>query len=335
MHRPLRVSEPRVLVTAFPPFSDFDSNVSQSVLERLEVEGVQGLDIVTCILSVDEDGSRAVAEQMRNDMQVDGILHLGLAARRESISLERLARNEYSMNEPDNSGRFLESGTIIQGAPATLQTTAPVHVIDEEFEHDEHIHWSEDAGGYVCNETIYRTLHAMQAREEAPLPALFVHLPPEGEVPLDVQIEAVGRIATCLVCRPTYDVVGGLLFDADGRILACRRPKGDAWAGWWEFPGGKIEPDEDSASALIRELIEEIGVSVEPKYMVEKLLYEYDDRSVRLQIWDCGVINPASIRLVEHDEARWLSTDELLDVKWLPADLPLIERWRREGIPRP
>jgi 8-oxo-dGTP diphosphatase len=69
--------------------------------------------------------------------------------------------------------------------------------------------------------------------------------------------------------------------------------------------------------------------------MVERLLYEYDDRTVKLQIWDCGVIDPASIRLVEHDEARWLSTDELLDVKWLPADLPLIERWRREGIPRP
>ena len=335
MHRPLRVSEPRVLVTAFPPFSDFDRNVSQSVLERLEVEGVQGLDIVTWLLSVDEDGSRAVAEQIQNDIQVDGILHLGLAARRGSIFLERLARNEYSMNEPDNSGRLLESGAIVEGAPATLQTTAPVHVMDEEFEHDEHIHWSEDAGGYVCNETIYRTLHAMQAREEAPLPALFVHLPPEDEVPLDAQVEAVRRIATCLVCRPTYDVVGGLLFDAEGRILACRRPKGDAWAGWWEFPGGKVEPDEEPASALIRELTEEIEVSPVPKYMVERVFYEYDDRSVRLQIWDCGVIDPASIRLSEHDEARWLAVDELLDVKWLPADLPVIERWSREGIPRP
>jgi len=309
--------------------------VSQSVLERLEAEGVQDLDVVTWLLSVDEDGSRAVAEQIQNDIQVDGILHLGLAARRGSISLERLARNEYSMNEPDNSGRLLESGAIVKGAPATLHTTAPVHVMDEEFEHDGHIRWSEDAGGYVCNETIYRTLHAIQAREGAPLPALFVHLPPEDEVPLDAQVEAVRRIATCLVCRPTYDVVGGLLFDAEGRILACRRPKGDAWAGWWEFPGGKVELDEEPASALIRELTEEIEVSPEPKYMVERVFYEYDDRSVRLQIWDCGVIDPASIRLAEHDEARWLAADELLDVKWLPADLPVIERWSREGIPGP
>ena len=328
------MSEPRVLVTAFPPFSEFDGNVSQSVLNRLEAEGVQGLDVVTWLLSVDEVGSRAVADQISKDIQTDGILHLGLAARRNSISLERRARNEFSMNEPDNSGRLLDSGEIVPGAPATILTTAPVHVMDEEFEHDEHICWSEDAGGYVCNETIYRTLYAIQNREEGPLPALFVHLPPEEEIPLDAQVEAVRRIAPRLVCRPTYEVVGGLLFDPEGRILACRRPQGDAWAGWWEFPGGKIEAGEKPDSALIRELTEEIGVSTQPKFMVEEISHEYDDRSVNLQIWDCGVIEPASIRLTEHDEARWLSADELLDVKWLPADLPIIERWKREGIPR-
>jgi len=328
------VSEPRVLVTAFPPFSEFDSNVSQDVLNRLEAEGVQDLDVVTWLLSVDEEGSRAVADQIHKDMQVDGILHLGLAARRDTISLERTARNKFSMNKPDNSGRLLDSGEIVRGAPESILTTAPVHVMDEEFEHDEHICWSEDAGGYVCNETIYRTLYAMQDREESPLPALFVHLPPEDKISLDVQVEAVRRIATCLVCRPTYEVVGGLLFDADGRIMACRRPQGDAWAGWWEFPGGKIEAGENPESALIRELIEEIGVSTQPKFMVEHISHEYDDRLVKLQIWDCGEIDPDSIRLVEHDEARWLSADELLDVKWLPADLPIIERWKREGIPR-
>lgn len=328
------MGEPRVLITAFPPFSKFDSNVSQSVLKRLEAEGVQGLDIVTWLLSVDEDGSRAVADQIGKDIQVDGILHLGLAARRNSICLERRARNEFSMKEPDNSGRLLDSGEIVRGAPTEILTTAPVHVIDEEFEHDEHIRWSEDAGGFVCNETIYRTLYAMQDRWEAPLPALFVHLPPEDEIPLNVQVEAVSRIAFCLVCKPTYEVVGGLLFDDEDRILACRRPPGDAWAGWWEFPGGKIEAGEGPDSALIRELIEEIGVSTQPKFVVEKISHEYEDRLVMLQIWDCGVIEPATIRLSEHDEARWLSADELLDVKWLPADLPIIERWNREGIPR-
>ena len=133
------MSEPRVLVTAFPPFSEFDSNVSQDVLNRLEAEGVQDLDVVTWLLSVDEEGSRAVADQIHKDMQVDGILHLGLAARRDTISLERTARNKFSMNKPDNSGRLLDSGEIVRGAPESILTTAPVHVMDEECEHDEHI----------------------------------------------------------------------------------------------------------------------------------------------------------------------------------------------------
>ena len=117
-------------------------------------------------------------------------------------------------------------------------------------------------------------------------------------------------------------------------MLACRRPEGDVWGGWWEFPGGKIEAHEGPESALIRELVEEIGVSTKPTRRIEQTRYEYPDRSVKLQLWDCGVVDPDSIRLIEHDEARWLSVEELLEVKWLPADLPIVERWRREGIPR-
>ena len=129
------------------------------------------------------------------------------------------------------------------------------------------------------------------------------------------------------------EVVGAIL-KKDDKILIAKRKFGKNMAGFWEFPGGKIEAGEGPDTALIRELIEEIGVSPHPKFMVEQISHEYDDRSVKLQIWDCGVIDPDSIRLIEHDEARWLSADELLDVKWLPADLPIIERWKREGIPR-
>ena len=328
------MSEPRLLVTGFPAFSEFESNISEEVLARLEDAGLPGIDVVTWLLSVDEAGSRAVAEQIREGIQVDGILHLGLAARRDSICLERQARNDFSMREPDNSGRFLDSGEIVGDGPRTLLTTASIHVMDEEFEHDDNVGWSEDAGGYVCNETFYHTLLAIRDSGNDPIPTLFVHLPPEAHVALDTQVDVVRRIAARLVSRPTYEVVGGLLFDSEGRILACRRPEGDAWAGWWEFPGGKIEAHEGPESALIRELVEEIGVSTKPTRRIEQTRYEYPDRSVNLQLWDCGVVDPDSIRLIEHDEARWLSVEELLEVKWLPADLPIVERWRREGIPR-
>ncbi|MEC9263482.1 MAG: NUDIX domain-containing protein, partial [Candidatus Thermoplasmatota archaeon] len=105
--------------------------------------------------------------------------------------------------------------------------------------------------------------------------------------------------------------------------------------GWWEFPGGKINPGEDAPVALLRELEEELRISPEPKEKVAHIDYDYDDRSVSLQIWNCGSIEPTSITLVEHDSARWLSRDELLQVKWLPADLPIIEKWCQEGLPAP
>ena len=327
------MSEPRLLVTGFPVFSDFESNVSQKVLDRLEDEGLPGIDVVTWLLSVDEAGSRAVSEQIREGIQIDGVL-LGMAARRDSICLEKQACNGFSMREPDNSGRLLDSGDIVEEGPPVLTTTAPIHVIDEEIEHDVNIAWSDDAGGYVCNETYYRTLLSIADLGRDSKPVLFVHLPPEAEVSIDTQVDAVRRIAVCMAYRPTYEVVGGLLFDDSGRILACKRPEGDSWAGWWEFPGGKIEADEGPESALIRELLEEIGVSTIPTRRIEQTSYDYPDRSVNLQIWDCGVVDPDSIRLTEHDDATWLSEDELLDVKWLPADLPIVERWRHEGIPR-
>ena len=65
----------------------------------------------------------------------------------------------------------------------------------------------------------------------------------------------------------------------------------------------------------------------------ESTTFEYEDRTVRLQIWNCGIVNANEIVLHEHDESRWLSKDELLDVKWLPADLPIITKWSQEGIP--
>ena len=96
------MSEPRLLVTGFPVFSDFESNVSQKVLDRLEDEGLPGIDVVTWLLSVDEAGSRAVSEQIREGIQIDGVLHLGMAARRDSICLEKQACNGFSMRETDN-----------------------------------------------------------------------------------------------------------------------------------------------------------------------------------------------------------------------------------------
>ncbi|MCY7366475.1 MAG: (deoxy)nucleoside triphosphate pyrophosphohydrolase [Frankiaceae bacterium] len=120
------------------------------------------------------------------------------------------------------------------------------------------------------------------------------------------------------------EVVGGALV-RDGRVLASRRTEPPRLAGLWEFPGGKVEPGEDDATALVRELREELQVEV----VVGARLGE--DLPIGptavLRVYVCALVSgePA---LVDHDEHRWLGADELLDVPWIPVDLPLVEQLR-------
>ena len=62
--------------------------------------------------------------------------------------------------------------------------------------------------------------------------------------------------------RPMITVVSAALIDAEGRLLYAQRPEGKKYAGWWEFPGGKIDPGESPQAALCRELYEELGITV-------------------------------------------------------------------------
>jgi 8-oxo-dGTP diphosphatase len=123
------------------------------------------------------------------------------------------------------------------------------------------------------------------------------------------------------------DVVGvvGAAVLRDGRVLASRRTQPPRLAGLWEFPGGKVEPGEDDGSALVRELREELQVEVE---VGDRL---GDDLPIGatavLRVYVCRLLSgePA---LVDHDEHRWLGADDLLDVPWIPVDLPLVEQLR-------
>ena len=111
----------------------------------------------------------------------------------------------------------------------------------------------------------------------------------------------------------------------DGRVLASRRTEPPRLAGLWEFPGGKVEPGEAPVDALVRELREELRVEVE---VGERLGADLPigDTAV-LQVHVCRLLSgePA---LVDHDEHRWLGDADLLDVDWIPVDLPLVELLR-------
>jgi len=119
-------------------------------------------------------------------------------------------------------------------------------------------------------------------------------------------------------------VVGAALI-RDGRVLASRRTEPPGLAGLWEFPGGKVEPGESDAQALQRELREELQVEASVGAQLGDDL-PIGDTAV-LRVYLCALVSgePA---LVDHDEHRWLAASELLDVAWIPVDLPLVEALR-------
>jgi len=113
-------------------------------------------------------------------------------------------------------------------------------------------------------------------------------------------------------------------------VLAARRSYPDAAAGRWEFPGGKLEPDETREAALVREIAEELGCTIE--------VTGWLDGSA--PIGTTHVLTVAVARLVagdpephEHDAVRWLGADELGDVDWLEPDRPFLAALRERMRP--
>jgi 8-oxo-dGTP diphosphatase len=125
----------------------------------------------------------------------------------------------------------------------------------------------------------------------------------------------------------TLQVVAGALFDDRHRVLIAQRPPGKHMAGGWEFPGGKLGRDETQLAALVRELQEEIGVTVEQAEPLIGYVHHYADRSVRLDLWWVkSYIGAPESR--EGQALRWVTIDELPNADLLEADRPMIAALR-------
>jgi 8-oxo-dGTP diphosphatase len=125
--------------------------------------------------------------------------------------------------------------------------------------------------------------------------------------------------------KPTIEVVAAILGDAQGRVLLAQRPPGKALAGYWEFPGGKLEPGEGARAALLRELAEELGVRVRACSDWMSLEHEYPERHVRLAVWrvEAWEGTPSGR---EGQALQWLAPAALAGAGLLPADLPIAAR---------
>ena len=117
-------------------------------------------------------------------------------------------------------------------------------------------------------------------------------------------------------------VVAAVIRDND-RIFATQRGYGN-YKGWWEFPGGKIEAGETPQEALKREIREELDTLVEVGDLVACVEYDYPEFHLSMDCFWCTVVE-GKLTLNEAEDARWLSKDSLMSVKWLPADLEVLE----------
>ncbi len=108
-----------------------------------------------------------------------------------------------------------------------------------------------------------------------------------------------------------------------GRIFATARGYGE-YKGWWEFPGGKIEPGETPEEAIVREIREELTATIKVEELITTVEYDYEKFHLSM---DCfyAEVEAGKLKLKEAADARWLSVEEINDVRWLPADWKLIE----------
>jgi 8-oxo-dGTP diphosphatase len=115
------------------------------------------------------------------------------------------------------------------------------------------------------------------------------------------------------------------LVDADGRVLIAQRPANKSMAGLWEFPGGKVDPDERPEDALIRELKEELGIVVNEACLAPLTFasHSYDDFHLLMPLYVCrrweGSVSP-----LEGQQLAWVRPNRLKEYPMPPADIPLI-----------
>ena len=124
------------------------------------------------------------------------------------------------------------------------------------------------------------------------------------------------------------EVVAAIIRRGD-QIFATQRGYGE-WQDWWEFPGGKMEAGETPEEALVREIREELSAEISVDEFLCMVEYDYPAFHLKMHCYMCSLVADA-LHLNEHEAARWLTKDELDSVKWLPADVKVVEAIKKES----
>ncbi len=122
-------------------------------------------------------------------------------------------------------------------------------------------------------------------------------------------------------------VVAAVIKDGD-KIFATARGYGE-FKGWWEFPGGKIEKGETPRQALVREIKEELSLTIEVGELIGTIEYDYPTFHLSMDSFWCEIIG-GDLILKEAQDAKWLTKNVLYSLKWLPADTLVIDRIEKQ-----
>ena len=121
----------------------------------------------------------------------------------------------------------------------------------------------------------------------------------------------------------TINVVAAVIKDQD-KIFSTKRGYGE-FINMWEFPGGKIEEGETKEEALIREIKEELEVSISVDSFLTTVEYDYPNFHLTMHCYLCTILD-GTINLVEHSDAKWLDLKHIDTVNWLPADIAVVDK---------
>ncbi len=120
------------------------------------------------------------------------------------------------------------------------------------------------------------------------------------------------------------DVVAALIWQ-DDRFLICQRPAHKKRGMLWEFVGGKTECGETKEAALVRECMEELAVTVEVGDVFMEVDHVYPDLTVHLTLFNARIL-AGELQLLEHNDAKWITVDEIDEFDFCPADVEILER---------
>lgn len=112
--------------------------------------------------------------------------------------------------------------------------------------------------------------------------------------------------------------------DGTKEVFATQRGYGE-YKDWWEFPGGKLEEGESPEVCITREIKEELATEVKAEKVLGTIEYDYPAFHLSMRCYECSIIS-GKLELLEHENACWLTKENLRTVNWLPADLLILDK---------